>query len=91
MSGKSGLWVGAKTVVAYGSDAKKSTAIGKLGATALLTAEHRIEQLEMENRQLQSALTQAPQLNTIDNTHFFKLFVSLHLVLTDNSTLLDVP
>ncbi len=36
-----------------------------------LTAEHRIEQLEIAHRQLQSALTQAPQPNTIDNTHFF--------------------
>ena len=41
-----------------------------------LTAEHRIEQLEIEHRQLQSALTQAPQPNTIDNTHFFTLFAS---------------
>jgi hypothetical protein len=36
-----------------------------------LAAAHRIAQLEIENRQLQSALTQAPQPNTIDNTHFF--------------------
>ena len=36
-----------------------------------LAAAHRIEQLAMENRQLQRALTQAPQPTTIDNTHFF--------------------
>ena len=36
-----------------------------------LDAEHRIDQLEIENHQLQSALTRAPQLPTIDNTHFF--------------------
>ena len=36
-----------------------------------LAAEHRVDQLEIENHQLQSALTRAPQLPTIDNTHFF--------------------
>ena len=36
-----------------------------------LAAEQRIEQLEIENRQLTSALTQAPQPTPIDNTHFF--------------------
>jgi hypothetical protein len=36
-----------------------------------LAAEHRIEQLELEKRQRQSALTHAPQSNTIDPTHFF--------------------
>ena len=36
-----------------------------------LDAEHRIDQLEIENHQLKSALTQASQPTTIDNTHFF--------------------
>ncbi len=36
-----------------------------------LAAEHRVEQLEVANHQLKSALTQAPQPSTIDNTHFF--------------------
>jgi hypothetical protein len=36
-----------------------------------LAAEHRVEQLEVENHQLQSALTRAPAPSTIDNTHFF--------------------
>lgn len=36
-----------------------------------LHAENRTQQLEMENHQLQSALTRAPQPATIDNTHFF--------------------
>src|SRR5207245_11017502 len=34
-----------------------------------LDAEHRIDQLEIENHQLKSALTQASQTTTIDNTH----------------------
>src|SRR5215469_690956 len=34
-------------------------------------AEHRVEQLEVENHQLQSALTRASEPSTIDNTHFF--------------------
>ncbi len=36
-----------------------------------LDAEHRTRQLEIENHQLKSALTQAPQPPPIDNTHFF--------------------
>jgi len=36
-----------------------------------LAAEHRVEQLEVENHQLQSALTRAPEPSTIDNAHFF--------------------
>ena len=36
-----------------------------------LAAEHRVDQLEMENPQLKSALTRAPQPHIIDNTHFF--------------------
>ncbi len=36
-----------------------------------LTAEHRIDQLEIENHQLQSALAHALQPTTIDNRHFF--------------------
>ena len=36
-----------------------------------LAAEHRVEQLEVENHQLKSALTRAPEPSTIDNTHFF--------------------
>jgi len=36
-----------------------------------LDAEHRIDQLEIEHHQLTSALTQASQPTTIDNTHFF--------------------
>jgi hypothetical protein len=36
-----------------------------------LAADHRVEQLEIENHQLQSALTRAPEPATIDNTHFF--------------------
>src|SRR2546422_195348 len=36
-----------------------------------LAAEHRVTQLEVENHQLQSALTRAPAPSTIDNTHFF--------------------
>jgi hypothetical protein len=36
-----------------------------------LAAEHRVDQLEMENQQLKSALTRAPAPSTIDNTHFF--------------------
>jgi len=36
-----------------------------------LAAEHRVEQRAVENHQLQSALTRAPEPSTIDNTHFF--------------------
>ena len=36
-----------------------------------LHAENRTQQLEIENHQLKSALTRAPQPSTIDNTHFF--------------------
>jgi hypothetical protein len=36
-----------------------------------LAAEHRVEQLAIENHQLKSALTRAPEPSTIDNTHFF--------------------
>ena len=36
-----------------------------------LAAEPRIRQLEIENDQLKSALTRAPEPSTIDNTHFF--------------------
>src|SRR6266481_4655122 len=36
-----------------------------------LAAEHRVDQLEIENHQLKSALTRAPEPSTIDNTHFF--------------------
>ena len=36
-----------------------------------LHAENSTQQLEIENHQLQSALTRAPQPSTIDNTHFF--------------------
>ena len=36
-----------------------------------LAAEHRVEQLEVENHQLNSALTRAPEPSIIDNTHFF--------------------
>jgi hypothetical protein len=36
-----------------------------------LAAEHRVDQLATENRQLKSALTRAPEPSTIDNTHFF--------------------
>jgi hypothetical protein len=36
-----------------------------------LAAAHRTRQLEIEHHQLKSALTQAPQPTTINNTHFF--------------------
>ncbi len=36
-----------------------------------LAAEHRVEQLEIENHQLKSALAQVPQPTSIDNAHFF--------------------
>ncbi len=36
-----------------------------------LAAEHRVEQLEIENHQLNSALTHAPEPASIGNTHFF--------------------
>ena len=36
-----------------------------------LVAEHRVEQLEIENHQLKSALTRDPEPSIIDNTHFF--------------------
>ena len=36
-----------------------------------LAAEHRVEQLEIENHQLKSALTRAPETSIINNTHFF--------------------
>ena len=36
-----------------------------------LEAEHRTRQLEIENHQLQSALTRVPAFPSIDNTHFF--------------------
>jgi hypothetical protein len=36
-----------------------------------LEAENRTRQLEIENHQLQSALSRAPKLPSIDNTHFF--------------------
>ena len=43
-----------------------------------LAAEHRVEQLAVENHQLQSALTRAPAPSTIDNTHFFSaIYTSL--------------
>ena len=41
-----------------------------------LEAENRTRQLEIEHHQLKSALTRAPELPTINNTHFFKLFTS---------------
>jgi hypothetical protein len=41
-----------------------------------LVAEHRVDQLKIENHQLKSALAQAPEPSSIDNTHFFKLFAS---------------
>ena len=47
-----------------------------------LAADHRVEQLEIENHQLPSPLTRAPEPAAIDNTHFFKRFASpfgLHL------------
>ncbi len=36
-----------------------------------LDAEHRIDQLEIENHQLKSALTRVPPPSPIDNSHFF--------------------
>ena len=36
-----------------------------------LTAEHRVEELEIETHQLKSALARAPEPAHIDNTHFF--------------------
>jgi len=36
-----------------------------------LAAEHRIDQLEIENRQLKSALTRVPPPSLIENRHFF--------------------
>jgi hypothetical protein len=36
-----------------------------------LAADHRVEQLEIENHQLKSALTRTPEPTRIDNTHFF--------------------
>ena len=36
-----------------------------------LEAENRTRQLEIENHQLKSALTRAPELPTINNTYFF--------------------
>ena len=36
-----------------------------------LAADHRVEQLEIENHQLKSALTRTPEPTHIDNTHFF--------------------
>jgi hypothetical protein len=36
-----------------------------------LDAEHRIDQLEIENHQLKSALTRVPLPRSIDNSHFF--------------------
>lgn len=36
-----------------------------------LAAENRTRQLEIENHQLKSALTRAPEPTAIDNTHFF--------------------
>ena len=36
-----------------------------------LAAEDRTQQLAIENHQLKSALTQAPQPTPLDNTHFF--------------------
>lgn len=36
-----------------------------------LEAENRTRELEIENHQLKSALSRAPELPTIDNTHFF--------------------
>ena len=38
-----------------------------------LAAEQRIDQLEIENHQLQSALTRVPPPSAIDNTHFFSM------------------
>lgn len=36
-----------------------------------LEAENRTRQLEIEHHQLTSALTRAPEIPTINNTHFF--------------------
>jgi hypothetical protein len=36
-----------------------------------LAAEQRVNQLEIENHQLKSALTRVPPPSPIDNTHFF--------------------
>jgi len=36
-----------------------------------LVAEHRVEELEIEVHQLQSALARVPEPAHIDNTHFF--------------------
>ena len=36
-----------------------------------LVAEHRVDQLEIENHQLKSALMRAPESTSIDNTDFF--------------------
>jgi hypothetical protein len=36
-----------------------------------LAAERRVEQLEIENHQLKSVLTRAPEPSVIDHTHFF--------------------
>lgn len=37
----------------------------------VLAADHRVEQLAIENHQLKSDLTHAPEPTCIDNTHFF--------------------
>ena len=36
-----------------------------------LAAEHRVDELEVENDQLKNALTRTPPPATINNTHFF--------------------
>ena len=45
-----------------------------------LEAENRTRQLEIEHHQLKSALTRAPELPTINNTHFFGSSPSLRPV-----------
>jgi hypothetical protein len=43
-----------------------------------LVAEQRVAQLAMEHHQRQNAAMQTRQLNAIDNTNFFELFLSPH-------------
>jgi hypothetical protein len=43
----------------------------EVGRDRALAADHRVEQLEIENHQLKSAVTRAPEPTHIDHTHFF--------------------
>ena len=79
-SGKSGRWVVAKTVAAYGSDIKKSTAVGKFGATVPWMPN--IGSTSLRLRTISSkALSRESRAQHHRQYPFFLSYLSLHLVL----------